>query len=148
MTFLLDVNVLIALIDPAHVHHGPANQWFEAEGRGAWATCPLTQNGVLRVVGNPRYGNHPGSPVVVADVLQRLIALEGHAFWHDDISLLDNALVDVSRLLNAANLTDTYLLALACSKGGKLATLDRRLVTAAVRGGGAGPRLIAAEDQH
>ena len=142
MTFLLDVNVLIALIDPAHVHHDLANRWFENEGRGDWATCPITQNGVLRVVGNPRYGNHPGSPAVVADVLTRLVALDGHRFWPDDISLLDKGLVDGSRLLNAAHVTDTYLLALARSKAGRLATLDRRLVTSAVQGGGVALRLI------
>jgi toxin-antitoxin system PIN domain toxin len=142
MTFLLDVNVLIALIDPVHVHHDIANAWFEREGRGAWATCPITQNGVLRVVGNPRYGNHPGSPVVVAEVLRKLVALDGHRFWADDIGLLDEALVDSSRLLNAARLTDTYLLALACSKRGRLATLDRRLVADAVHGGRAGLHVI------
>ena len=142
MTFLLDVNVLIALIDPAHVHHDIANRWFEAEGRSDWATCPITQNGVLRVVGNPRYGNHPGPPAVVADVLTRLVALDGHSFWPDDVSLLDKRLVDGSRLLNAAHLTDTYLLALARSKAGRLATLDRRLVTSAVMGGEAARRVI------
>ena len=142
MTFLLDVNVLIALIDPAHIHHDIANRWFEEEGRRDWATCPITQNGVLRVVGNPRYGNHPGSPAVVAGVLAKLVALDGHSFWPDDVSLLDEGLVDASRLLNAAHLTDTYLLALACSKAGRLATLDRRLITSAVRGGQAALRLI------
>jgi toxin-antitoxin system PIN domain toxin len=143
MTFLLDVNVLIALIDPAHVHHDIANAWFEREGRTDWATCPITQNGVLRVVGNPRYGNHPGPPAVVAAVVQRLVALDGHRFWSDDVSLLDEAIVDRSRLLNAAHLTDTYLLALACSRGGMLATLDRRLIADAVHGGRAGLCLIA-----
>ncbi|MDB5481405.1 MAG: VapC toxin family domain ribonuclease [Caulobacteraceae bacterium] len=94
------------------------------------------------MVGNPRYGNYPGSPTVVAAVLTRLVALGGHTFWSDDVSLLDEALVDGSRLLNATHLTDTYLLALACSKAGRLATLDRRLAASAVRGGQAGLRLI------
>ena len=142
MTFLPDVNVLIALIDPAHVHHDIANRWFQEEGRSDWATCPITQNGVLRVVGNPRYGNHPGSPAFVVGVLTKLVALDGHSFWPDDISLLDKALVDGSRLLNAAHLTDTYLLALARSKAGRLATLDRRLAASAVHGGEAALRLI------
>lgn len=145
MAYLLDVNVLIALIDPAHVHHGSTNRWFEAEGRVDWATCPITENGVLRIVGNPRYGNHPGSPAVVAEVLVRLRALGGHVFWAEDVSLLDGAIVDTTRLLNAAHVTDTYLLALARSKGGRLATLDRRLVTNAVKDGKAALCLIPAE---
>ena len=29
MTYLLDVNVLIALIDPTHVSHDAAHHWFE-----------------------------------------------------------------------------------------------------------------------
>ena len=65
-TFLLDVNVLIALIDPAHVQHDAAHDWFGRLGHLAWATCPLTENGLLRIVGNPRYPNSPGTPAAVA----------------------------------------------------------------------------------
>jgi toxin-antitoxin system PIN domain toxin len=144
MIHLLDVNVLIAMIDPAHVHHQITNEWFAAEGRLGWATCPITQNGVLRIVGNPRYGNSPGSPAAVAPVLARLVALEGHEFWSDEITLLDSARVDADRLLNAGSITDAYLLALAVANAGALATLDRRLVTASVRGGPQALRLIAA----
>jgi uncharacterized protein len=74
VTFLLDVNVLIALIDPTHVSHGDAHRWFTREGSASWATCPITGNGVLRIVGNPRYPNTPGSPAVVATVLGGLRA--------------------------------------------------------------------------
>jgi uncharacterized protein len=142
MTFLLDVNVIIALIDPMHVHHELAHGWFEREGREAWATCPLTENGALRVVGHPSYGNSPGPPAAVAGILARFRALPSHVFWPDDLSLLDSEFVDSSRLLSAAQVTDSYLLALACSKGGRLATLDRRLITAAVRGGDEGLCLV------
>ena len=61
-TYLLDVNVLIALVDPAHVHHEPAHAWFSQQGSTSWATCPMTENGLLRIVGHPRYPNSPGSP--------------------------------------------------------------------------------------
>lgn len=67
MTFLLDVNVLIALIDPSHVGHDAAHHWFAEQGHADWATCPLTQNGVIRIVGNPRYPNSTGSPAEAAD---------------------------------------------------------------------------------
>lgn len=142
MTFLLDVNVLIALIDPAHVQHDAAHEWFVQEGRRAWATCPLTENGVVRIVGHNRYPNSPGTPAAVAQLMMALRALPGHAFWPDDISLLDAKRIDSARLLGAGQVTDSYLLALACAHGGRLATFDRRLVTDAVRGGAKGLRLI------
>jgi toxin-antitoxin system PIN domain toxin len=133
--FLLDVNVLIALIDPVHVQHDRAHEWFAAEGRDAWATCPLTENGVLRIVGHPRYPSSPGTPAAVAELMTGLLALGGHEFWPDDATLFDTERVDTSRLLDSKQVTDTYLLALARAHGGKLATFDRRMVTAAVTGG-------------
>jgi len=134
-TFLLDVNVLIALIDSTHVQHDTAHDWFGRQGRDAWATCPLTQNGVLRIVGHPRYPNSPGSPVAVVQLMARLCAAPGHVFWPDDVSLLDSKRVDAKRLLSSGQVTDSYLLALACAHDGQLATLDRRLVADAVHGG-------------
>jgi uncharacterized protein len=142
VTFLLDVNVLIALIDPTHVSHAGAHRWFAQAGSASWATCPITENGVLRIVGSPRYPNTPGSPAVVAAVLGRLRALPGHVFWPDDISLLDRRRVAADRLLAAGQVTDTYLLALAVAHGGQLASLDRRLSAAAVHGGEPGLHLI------
>jgi len=142
MTFLLDVNVLVALIDPAHVQHDAAHDWFAKHGKKAWATCPLTENGVMRIVGHARYPNSPGTPAAVAQVMAGLCALPGHVFWPDDISLLDTKKLDASRILSSAQVTDSYLLALACAHGGKLATFDRRLVTDAVRGGAKGLHLI------
>lgn len=136
------MNALIALVDLAHVHHRVTQEWFEREGAAAWATCPLTENGVLRIVGGARYVHPPGTPAAVAPILRHMRSHPGHRFWHDDISLLDSEIVDAARLLNSAQLTDTYLLALAQSKGGRLATLDRRLVTGAVQGGAAAMRLI------
>ena len=132
--FLLDVNVLIALVDSAHVQHDAAHDWFEHQGSTAWATCPITENGLLRIVGHPRYPNSPGTPAAVAEVLTGLRALPGHVFWPDDISLLD-ARIDCARLLTSAQVTDSYLLALAQAHGGQLATFDRRLVVDAVKGG-------------
>ena len=141
--FLLDVNVLIALIDPTHVQHDRAHDWFARTGRRAWATCPLTENGVLRIVGNSRYPSSPGNPAAVAELMTVFLALGGHEFWPDDVSLFDAARVDTSRLLDSAQITDSYLLALAGAHGGKLATLDRRMVTTAVADGPRAIHLIA-----
>jgi toxin-antitoxin system PIN domain toxin len=142
VTRLLDVNVLVALVDPAHVQHGPAHEWFGRIGQLSFATCPLTENGLLRIVGNSRYPNSPGTPAAVVATLAALRALPGHVFWGDDISLLDERYVDPARLLGHAQVTDTYLLALALAHGARLASLDRRLVTSAVRGGAAALELI------
>lgn len=133
--FLLDANVLIALIDPAHIQHDRAHEWFAAQGRHGWATCPLTENAVLRIVGHPRYPNSPGTPAAVAALFSSFRALPGFEFWPDDVSLLDCALIDSARLLDSGQITDSYLLALACAHGAQLATLDRHLIADAVTGG-------------
>jgi uncharacterized protein len=142
MRYLLDVNVLIALIDSAHVQHEAAHRWFAEYGQHAWATCPLTENGLLRIVGNLRYPNSPGTPAAVVPLMAGLRALPGHEFWADSISLLDTDKFDLERLLSSNQVTDSYLLALALANGGQLATFDFRLVTAAVRDGVSGLHLI------
>lgn len=130
--FLLDINVLIALIDPSHVQHDRAHKWFASKGQSAWATCPITENGVLRIVGHARYPNFPGSPAAVAELLAKFCGRPGHSFWADDVSLLDRELVDRARLLDSGQVTDTYLLALARAHNGQLATFDQHLVSDAV----------------
>jgi toxin-antitoxin system PIN domain toxin len=135
VTYLLDVNVLVALIDPGHVAHDAAHIWFETSGHKDWATCPMTENGVIRIVGSPRYMNTPGSPATVAVMVAKLRSLPGHRFWSDDLSLVASDFVDPTRILTSAQVTDTYLLALAKANSGKLATFDRRLSAAAVEGG-------------
>lgn len=134
-TFLLDVNVLIALVDPAHVQHEHTHDWFERRGRDHFATCPITENGLLRIVGHPKYPNSPGPPSAVVSALRAMRAMEGHVFWPDQLSLVASDLVDVTKLSAHASITDYYLLALAASNGGQLATLDRRLAFEAVAGG-------------
>jgi toxin-antitoxin system PIN domain toxin len=143
VTWLLDVNVLIALIDPSHVSHDAAHRWFAATGSASWATCPITENGVLRIVGHPGYPNSPGSPAAVAPILMGLRALPGHVFWRDDLSLVEADIVDTAAILLPAQVTDTYLLALAVANGGQLATFDRRLSSKAVRGGRAALHVIS-----
>jgi predicted nucleic acid-binding protein len=128
---------------PYHDRHDDAHDWFAAKGGFAWATCPLTENGVLRVVGQPRYPNSPGSPTAVMPILAGLCALPGHIFWPDDIILMDSARIDAGRPLSSSQLTDSYPLALAHAHQGRLATFDRRLVTDAVHGGSQAIHLIS-----
>ena len=141
MTFLLDINVLVALIDPTHVAHEAAHAWFSKDGQDDWASCPLTENGVIRIVGHPRYPNSPGSPAEVARMMRGMCQLPGHRFWPDDISLL--GAVEIERVRTSAQVTDTYLLALAVFHRGRLATFDRRLSDAAVHKGKAAVYQIA-----
>ena len=132
---LLDVNLLVALCDADHVHHRQAGQWFRASLSSGWATCPLTQNGLLRVMGNPAYPGGPGSPEGVRPLLQRLCSLPGHQFWADSISAADSQVLPSLRGVTAKQLTDVYLLALAVHRGGRLATLDSRVDPSRVPGG-------------
>lgn len=135
IVFLLDVNVLIALLDPDHVHHDPAHRWFAETGKNGWATCPITEAAVPRILGNPRYPNARGTPAAIVPYLRDLCAHPGHVFWPDDISILDESRIDATRLLDFGQITDAYLLALAVAHEGRLATFDRRLVTDAVPDG-------------
>lgn len=131
MRSLLDVNVLIALFDPDHTLHEPAARWFEANARDGWASCPLTQNGFIRVVSQPNYPN----PLPVDVVAQRLREAASHAhheFWPDEVSLLDPQAVDTARIHGPRQLTDVYLLSLAVSRRGRLVTFDRSVPLSAV----------------
>lgn len=68
--FLLDVNVVIALLDPSHIHHDRAHAWFDSDGKHRWFTCPLVENGVVKIVSHPRYPN-PSSPSTVLAASRR-----------------------------------------------------------------------------
>ncbi len=133
MTFLLDANVLIALGDSDHVHHARVQAWFHSERGRAWATCPLTENAFLRIVGAASYPRSIGEPGVVRTVLEQMCAFPGHQFWEDSLSLREVAVFPT--LPSSKHLTDIYLLALAVARGGRLATLDRRIDPATIPGG-------------
>jgi toxin-antitoxin system PIN domain toxin len=132
---LLDLNVLIALLDPRHVHHELVHRWFAGEASHGWATCPLTQNAILRILGNPRYPNSPGGPAAVMPLLESMLAHPCHVFWPDALSWTGHAVVEPQLLLHHGQITKTYLLALAVHHRGRLVSLDARLTTRPVPGG-------------
>jgi hypothetical protein len=134
LIYLLDANVLIALIDPDHVHSAYAKAWFESTVDEGWATCPMTENAFVRIAGKPSY-KMPGTFSDMADLLVRVCGRPGHVFWPDSISLVSNPLIDTRRIAGHGQIADVYLLALAVQNGGKLATFDRRIAASAVRGG-------------
>ena len=126
-TWLLDVNVLLALLDPIHPQHAAAHAWF-ATARESWASCNLTQNGALRIMSHPRYANAVASTAQAAELLLELCSQPGHLFWPADLSLLDSPLIARDRLLQSGQVTDSYLLALAVKHGARLATLRQALL--------------------
>ena len=133
MRALLDVSMLLALFDPKHVHHSRARQWWILSKEHGWASCPITENGFLRIATQKAYSN----PIALADALEllrRWAKPPFHEFWPDDVSLLDPAVVDHSRVLGPRQLTDIYLLALATRHGGRFVTLDLGISLAAARG--------------
>lgn len=131
---LLDVNVLVALFDPDHVHHEAAHDWFADESTGGWATCPVTENGFIRVITNPAYGLDGLRADAVAQRLRRFAASGHHHFWPDAVSLRDGALFDLAAARGYRQLTDLYLLGLAVTMNGRLATFDRGIPLKAVAG--------------
>ncbi len=135
MTALLDINVLIARADPAHVFHERAVRWMASLKNATIATCPLTENGFLRIYGNPIYPGGPGSPEAAMQLLAALRRLPQHTFLADDISLGDSTLIPTLAGASHPQLTDLYLLALAVRHSAVLATFDRRVDTALVIGG-------------
>lgn len=133
MIHLLDINVLLAVADTNHLHHRPAVRFFQERAiEDGWATCPLTQNGFLRIFGLADYPNGVGSPSMALPVLKSMIASRGHQFWPDSISLTDPDVVQIPD--RPKQITDCYLLALATAKGGRFATFDRRIRTDSVKG--------------
>ena len=126
MRALLDVNVLIALLDIDHVHHVQARRWLRDHIDAGWATCPITENGCVRVMAQPAYAN-PLPAGLIAERLRAATATAHHSFWADDVSLLAPGVTDWTRSIGPKQLTDVYLLALATRHGGRFVTFDARI---------------------
>jgi uncharacterized protein len=134
MIHLLDVNVLIALCDPSHPHAVAAGRFFTGGlARGGWATCPLVENGFLRIFGSRKYPGGPGSPQLARQILAGLLSMPGHQFWKDDLTLMAGDAYP--QLPSSENLTDFYLLGLAVKNGGRFATFDGKIDATLIPGG-------------
>lgn len=133
MRSLLDISMLLALFDRGHVLHDRARGWWRENMGPGWASCPLTQNGYLRIISQKSYPR----PVHLPDALRQLkqwAVPPRHEFWPDDASILDASLIEHTRLLGPRQITDVYLLALAVKHGGRLVTLDTGIAVEAVQG--------------
>ncbi len=130
---LLDVNVLLALVDEAHVDHPTVHAWAANSLADGWASCAITQNGFVRILSQPAY---PGSVSVATavDLLRTSIAAGDHEFWPCDMVMTDPSVVESDALIGHRQITDAYLLALAVHHGGQFVTLDRSVPMSAVPG--------------
>jgi len=131
MRALLDVNVLIALLDSSHIHNNLVTNWLADNIKAGWASCPITQNGCIRIFSQPGYPN----TVPAAQIAERLtVAAQhpSHEFWLDSVSLLQPDLLIWDKILSSRQVTDVYLLALAVKHSGRFVTLDRGIPLNAV----------------
>ena len=131
MRALLDVNVLIALLDTAHVHHRLATTWLTRELKLGWASCPITQLGCVRIMSQPAYP----AALRAGDIAARLgeaCAHPAHEFWPDSVDLMGGTSVNWTHVLGHRQVTDTYLLALAVKNQGRMVSFDRRISPTAV----------------
>ena len=135
---LLDVNVLVALFDPAHGHHEDAHRWFGQNRKHGWATSPITISGFIRVLSNPAYPTVKATPAEAAGRLRSVCSTTDHHFWEDSVSVLDESLFRPSMIGGHQKITDAYLLGLAVRNHGRLATFDRSIPLKAVQGVSAG----------
>jgi len=138
---LLDVNVLLALLDADHVDHGRAHAFLNEGISHGWASCPITQNGFVRVITQPRYPS-PVSSSLAIERLARACANVHHSFWPCDLSLLDPSVINSSRLHGHRQITDAYLLALAVQHAGRFVTFDRSVPLDAVAGSTSGHLVV------
>ena len=137
--YLLDVNVLVALFDPAHPNHRDAHRWFASHRQLGWASCPVTLHGCIRVLSNPAYPTVQARPEEVMDHLRVLCSRPDHEFWRESVSLLDDRLFRGRMIEGHNKITDVYLLGLALRHKSRLATFDRSIPLKAV---------VGAEPQH
>jgi toxin-antitoxin system PIN domain toxin len=135
--WLLDVNVLVALLDPGHIHHEAAHRWWAEQAGKPWATCTVTESGLVRVLTQPRYPNRVESAGAAVLLLSRWknTHRSTHRWWPIDVSLTDATLFAPEKLTGSGQVTDACLLGLAQRRGGRLASFDRALPWEAVVNG-------------
>jgi hypothetical protein len=144
MRALLDVNVIISLLDPDHAFHERAHAWWAANRKPGWATCPLTENGVVRIMSHPNYsGQMRFTPGDLIGRLRTFAGQSNHEFWPAKISLRDEKIFAPERIHSSRQLTDLYLLALAVANHGRLVTFDRGIPLSGVRNAQAANLCIA-----
>jgi toxin-antitoxin system PIN domain toxin len=125
---LMDVNVLVALMWPAHIGHQKVHHWFQRNSSGGWATCPFTQAAFVRIVSNPAFSPQAVTPKEAINTLVANLRHPQHRFWADDLSFSEAAQPFSKRLIGHKQVTDAYVLGLARHKKGRVVSFDRGLL--------------------
>jgi len=124
VAYLLDVNALVALFWPAHIHHGVARTWFARRAADGWATTPPTQAGFVRIVSNPAFSRDAVSPAEASRLLAANLKHKQHRFKSADLSVPQALAQFGARIVGHRQVADAYLLALALRHRCRLATFD------------------------
>ncbi len=128
MRSLLDINVVISLLDSDHDFHHRAHAWWSGNHSGGWASCPLTENGVIRIMSHPSYNPRRSlTPKAATALLRSFAGGTNHEFWPDSLSLLDATVFNPIKVIGSRQITDSYLLALATAHNGRLVTFDESI---------------------
>jgi toxin-antitoxin system PIN domain toxin len=135
MHVLPDISVLLARFDVHHANHAHAIGWFRKVRLDGMMTCPITENGFLRIFSNPSYPSGPGSMHDARIMLEKIRAIPGHRFISDSISIADSSRFLGLHAAAPSQLTNLYLLALAVHHSAKFVTLDQRIPVHLVKGG-------------
>jgi len=137
LIWLFDVNVLIAIADPSHVFHPAIHRWLSGCADQTWASCPMTENGMARILSQPAYAGGARAPAQAIATLRRMKQASPwkHVFWSDDLSITDEDAIRSERIAGPKQITDVYLAAMAQRRGGRLVTFDSGVAWQAVRGG-------------
>jgi toxin-antitoxin system PIN domain toxin len=115
VTTLLDGNVLVALAVADHIRHEAADTWF-ATHDGSFATCPITQGTLVRLL------IREGQTAETAQAMvEALVDDARHEFWADDVSYDD---MNLKGVIGHRQVTDAYLAQMARRYSGRLATFD------------------------
>ncbi|MGA2754724.1 MAG: TA system VapC family ribonuclease toxin [Terracidiphilus sp.] len=122
---LLDVNVLIALLEPGHGSFQKAQEWFRSSGKDNWGVCPLTEIGFVRITTNPSFFPGPRSHVQATSILAELANRPGYRYWPLTEGWAALTAPFESRITGYQQVTDAYLLGLAIKENGVLVTFDR-----------------------
>lgn len=121
---LLDVNVLVSLMWPAHINHGRAQEWFAKYSKNGWATCPLTQASCVRILSNPSFSSDAVTPQEAIKLLTANLKHPSHQFWPDDVSFVEAVQPVQKQIVGHQQISDAYLLSLAIHRKGRLVTMD------------------------
>ncbi len=123
--YLLDVNVLLALLSENHVHHALTTAWFNTPDI-KWAICPFTEAGFLRNATAPRPGQITMSEATA--VLAGMAQQPGYNYLPITTDWQTLSSPFLSRIYGTKQVTDAFLLGLAVRERSILVTMDKGIM--------------------